>query len=59
LEKVRREAKRNLESACSSYQNTAAIRVSSIISQSLYYFLVVKYEENRKIGSGTQSKGIE
>jgi type I restriction enzyme S subunit len=40
-------------------QNTAAIRVSSIYkSELLYYFLVLKYEENRKIGSGNNQKAL-
>ena len=40
-------------------QNTAAIRVpSNYKSEMLYYFLVLKYEENRKIGSGNNQKAL-
>lgn len=40
-------------------QNTAAIRVpADHKSELLYYFLVLKYEENRKIGSGNNQKAL-
>jgi type I restriction enzyme S subunit len=40
-------------------QNTAAIRVPpNHIPELLYYFLVLKYEENRKIGSGNNQKAL-
>lgn len=41
-------------------QNTAAIRVDNKVykSELLYYYLVLKYEENRKIGSGNNQKAL-
>ncbi len=40
-------------------QNTAAIRIPDCYkSELLYYFLVLKYEENRKIGSGNNQKAL-
>lgn len=41
-------------------QNTAAIRVneSTYLSKLLYHFLVFKYEENRKVGSGNNQKAL-
>lgn len=41
-------------------QNTAAIRVDNSIykSELLYYYLVLKYEENRRIGSGNNQKAL-
>ena len=41
-------------------QNTAAIRVdkTTYISELLYYFLVLKYEDNRRVGSGNNQKAL-
>lgn len=41
-------------------QNTAAIRVDEKVYSSilLYYYLVFKYEENRKVGSGNNQKAL-
>jgi len=41
-------------------QNTAAIRVDEKVYSSvlLYYYLVFKYEDNRKVGSGNNQKAL-
>lgn len=41
-------------------QNTAAIRVDNKIykSELLYHYLVLKYEENRRVGSGNNQKAL-
>lgn len=41
-------------------QNTAAIRVDDKVykSQLLYYYLVLKYEDNRRVGSGDNQKAL-
>jgi type I restriction enzyme, S subunit len=41
-------------------QNTAAIRVDKNVYDSLllYYYLVLKYEENRRVGSGNNQKAL-
>ena len=41
-------------------QNTAAIRVDDQVykSQLLYYYLVLKYEDNRRVGSGNNQKAL-
>ena len=41
-------------------QNTAAIRVDNNIYKSslLYYYLVFKYEDNRRVGSGNNQKAL-
>ncbi|WP_299989394.1 restriction endonuclease subunit S [uncultured Pontibacter sp.] len=41
-------------------QNTAAIRVDQdkYLSKLLYYFLVWKYEDNRRVGSGNNQKAL-
>ncbi|OFY96827.1 MAG: hypothetical protein A3K10_14590, partial [Bacteroidetes bacterium RIFCSPLOWO2_12_FULL_31_6] len=41
-------------------QNTAAIRVDEKVYSSmlLYYYLVLKYEENRRVGSGNNQKAL-
>ena len=48
-----------LQIDASHNQNTAAIRVpENYKSEMLYYFLVLKYEENRRIGSGNNQKAL-
>ncbi len=49
-----------LKIEASHNQNTAAIRVNSAIyiSELLYYYLVLKYEDNRKVGSGNNQKAL-
>jgi type I restriction enzyme, S subunit len=49
-----------LKIASSHNQNTAAIRVDENIykSQLLYYYLVLKYEDNRRVGSGNNQKAL-
>lgn len=49
-----------LEIPAAHNQNTAAIRVNETIYSSmlLYYYLVLKYEENRKVGSGNNQKAL-
>lgn len=41
-------------------QNSAAIRIDNSIylSETLFYYLVLKYEENRSIGSGNNQKAL-
>ena len=41
-------------------QNTAAIRVNntSYVSELLYYYLFLKYQDNRKVGSGNNQKAL-
>jgi type I restriction enzyme S subunit len=41
-------------------QNTAAIRVDDKFykSELLYYYLILKYEDNRKVGSGNNQKAL-
>ncbi|MBK8624811.1 MAG: restriction endonuclease subunit S [Saprospiraceae bacterium] len=41
-------------------QNTAAIRVDDKVykSQLLYFYLVFKYEDNRRVGSGNNQKAL-
>ena len=41
-------------------QNTAAIRVDNNVyrSELLYYYLFLKYEDNRKVGSGNNQKAL-
>jgi len=49
-----------LKIEASHNQNTAAIRVDNKIykSQLLYYYLVLKYEDNRRVGSGNNQKAL-
>lgn len=49
-----------LKIEASHNQNTAALRVDNQVykSELLYYYLVLKYEENRKIGSGNNQKAL-
>lgn len=49
-----------LKIEASHNQNTAAIRVDDNIykSQLLYYYLVLKYEDNRRVGSGNNQKAL-
>lgn len=49
-----------LKIEASHNQNTAAIRVnkSTYISDLLYYYLVFKYEDNRRVGSGNNQKAL-
>lgn len=49
-----------LKVEASHNQNSAAIRIPEQIykSELLYYFLVLKYQENRKIGSGNNQKAL-
>ena len=49
-----------LKVASSHNQNTAAIRVNNKIykSELLYYYLVLKYEDNRRVGSGNNQKAL-
>jgi type I restriction enzyme S subunit len=49
-----------LKIEASHNQNTAAIRVDSNVykSELLYYYLVLKYEDNRKVGSGNNQKAL-
>ena len=49
-----------LKIEASHNQNTAAIRVDNNIykSELLYYYLVFKYEDNRKVGSGNNQKAL-
>lgn len=49
-----------LKIEASHNQNTAAIRVNNNIyrSELLYYYLVLKYEDNRKVGSGNNQKAL-
>lgn len=49
-----------LKIEASHNQNTAAIRVDNKIykSELLYYYLVLKYEDNRRIGSGNNQKAL-
>jgi type I restriction enzyme S subunit len=49
-----------LKIEASHNQNTAAIRVDSKIykSELLYYYLVLKYEDNRRVGSGNNQKAL-
>ena len=41
-------------------QNTAAIRVSEseISSEYVYYYLLYRYEDNRRVGSGNNQKAL-
>ena len=49
-----------LKIEASHNQNTAAIRVDKNVykSQLLYYYLVLKYEDNRRVGSGNNQKAL-
>ena len=49
-----------LEVEASHNQNSAAIRIddSVYLSETLFYYLVLKYEENRGIGSGNNQKAL-
>jgi len=49
-----------LKIEASHNQNTAAIRVDNNIykSELLYYYLFLKYEDNRKVGSGNNQKAL-
>lgn len=49
-----------LKIEASHNQNTAAIRLhkSTYTSELLYYYLVLKYQENRKTGSGNNQKAL-
>ena len=49
-----------LKIEASHNQNTAAIRVDNNLykSELLYYYLFLKYEDNRKVGSGNNQKAL-
>ena len=49
-----------LKIEASHNQNTAAIRVNntSYVSELLYYYLFLKYQDNRKVGSGNNQKAL-
>ena len=49
-----------LKIEASHNQNTAALRVDKKIykPELLYYYLVLKYEDNRKVGSGNNQKAL-
>jgi type I restriction enzyme S subunit len=49
-----------LKIEASHNQNTAAIRVdnNSYLSELLYYYLFLKYQDNRKVGSGNNQKAL-
>lgn len=49
-----------LKTESSHNQNTAAIRVDDKVykSELLYYYLVLKYEDNRRVGSGNNQKAL-
>ena len=49
-----------LKIEASHNQNAAALRVDNNVykSQLLYYYLVLKYEDNRKVGSGNNQKAL-
>lgn len=49
-----------LKIEASHNQNTAAIRVdnNTYLSELLYYYLFLKYQDNRKVGSGNNQKAL-